>query len=517
MYPRARSLALVFFLLAAGCNGNNNNNAANSADWPSYNNDLQSQRYSALDQITAQNAASLKRVCSVKLPEAGPLQATPVVIGGTMYVPTSTKTYAIDAGTCAMKWTSVYTPKDTMPFPVDRGVAVDGNRVFRGEPDGHLVALDADSGKTLWDVAPAHGSKGEFLSSAPIVWNGLVYEGVAGSDWGVKGRMMAFDESNGNVAWTFTTIASGNDPNAKSWGGTKSSDTGGGALWTSYTIDPATGELFIPVANPAPDFASAYRPGANLYTDSVVALDAKTGALKWYHQMVPHDVHDWDMSAAPVLYTAKDGRSMIAASGKDGYIYALDRNSHNVVWRTAGVRIQNFNTAPTVKGVHICPGVLGGSEWNGPAYDAKNHLLITPMDDWCATLKLGATRYLPGKFFFGGSYEQDPNATARGTLTATDPDTGKIVWQYKAQSPMLAGVTPTAGGVTFTGDMGSNFLVFNSVDGKLLFKDKTQGSIAGGVVTYEVNGKQYVAATSGNISRLTWGVQGSPSMVVYAL
>lgn len=516
MYPRAWSLVAACIFLAA-CTTANHANAPSTSDWPSYNNDLQSQRYSGLDQINVQNASSLKRICSVRLAEAGSLQATPIVIGGTMYVTTALKTYAIDAGNCKMQWTSVYRPKDAVPFPVDRGVAVDGGKVFRGEPDGHLVALDAKSGKTVWDVAPARGSKGEFLSSAPVVWNGMVYEGTAGSDWGVKGRMMAFDENTGKTVWTFTTIATGSDPNAKSWGGVNSAQTGGGALWTSYTVDPDAGEVFIAVANPAPDFASAYRPGANLYTDSVVALDAKTGSLKWYHQMVPHDVHDWDMSAPPVLYTTKDGKPMVAASGKDGYIYGIDRTSHKLVWQTPGVRIQNFTTAPTVKGVHICPGVLGGSEWNGPAFDAKDHLLITPMDDWCATLKLGATRYLPGKFFFGGSYEQDPNSTARGTLTATDADTGKIVWQYKAPAPMLAGVTPTAGGVTFTGDMANNFLVFDSSNGKVLFKDKTQGSIAGGVVTYSINGKQYVGATSGNISRLTWGAQGTPSIVVYAL
>lgn len=509
--------AVALLLSAAACSGGGASKGAGDADWSTYNHDLSSRRYSSLDEITTQNAGQLKRVCSVPLKETGSLQATPLVVGGTMYVTTSTMTYAIDAAKCTIAWTQAYTPKDKVPFPVNRGVAIDGDRIFRGEPDGHLVALGVKTGKVLWDVAPASGAKGEFLSAAPIVWNGTLYEGVAGSDWGVKGRMMAFDESSGKTLWTFTTIATGSDPNAKSWGNVRSAETGGGALWTSFTIDPDSGELFIPVANPAPDFASGYRPGANLYTDSIVALDAKTGAMKWYHQMVPHDVHDWDMSAAPVLYAGKDGRSMIAASGKDGYIYALDRSTHGEVWRTAGERIENFNTAPTIKGVHICPGVLGGSEWNGPAFDDKNHQLITPMDDWCATLKLGATRYIPGQFFFGGSYEGEPFSKARGTLTATDADTGKVRWQYHAGSPMLGGVTPTAGGVTFTGDMAGNFLVFDSSTGKVLFKDDTHGSIAGGVVTYLAGGKQYVAATSGNISRLTWGAQGRPSMVVYAL
>jgi glucose dehydrogenase len=223
-------------------------------------------------------------------------------------------------------------------------------------------------------------------------------------------------------------------------------------------------------------------------------------------------VHDWDTSAAPVLVD-----NLVIAATKDGYVYGIDRTTHKLVYKTAGVPIKNFDKAPTLAGIDVCPGVLGGSEWNGPAYDGKDGLVITPMDDYCAKIKLGATRYTPGNFFFGGSYETGPVSQARGTLTATDPKTGKIVWQYKAGAPMLAGVTPTAGGVTFTGDMLGNLLAFDSANGKVLYKDKTPGSIAGGVVTYSVGGKQYVAATSGNISRATWGAQGVPSIVVYSI
>ncbi|MBV8643047.1 MAG: PQQ-binding-like beta-propeller repeat protein [Candidatus Eremiobacteraeota bacterium] len=486
-------------------------------DWPSYGGTLQSSHYSSLTEITPANVAQLKAVCTAKLDENGAFQATPIVISGTLYVPTAHDTYAIDAKTCAITWRSTYTPKGHEPFPVDRGLAYAGDRLVRGETDGHLVALDVTSGKTLWDVAPASGERGEFLSSAPIVWNGTVYIGTAGSDWGVKGRMMAFDVSNGALKWTFTTIASGKDANAKSWPDATAASRGGGGMWTSYTLDPASGELFVPVANPAPDFLSSARPGANLYTDSVVVLDASTGALKWYVQTDPHDVHDWDMSAPPVLFTTADGKAMLGAAGKDGVLYGIDRSSHAIVYRTPEVRRSGVNDAPTLAGRHICPGVLGGSEWNGPAYDEKDGLLITPMDDWCATVKLAAARYVPGQFYFGGSYTADPYATARGTLTATDRATGKIAWKYTAKAPMLAGVTPTASGVTFTGDMAGNVLAFDSASGKVLATFPTQGSIAGSVVTYAVGGKQYVAATSGNISRLTWGNHGSPTIVVYSL
>jgi alcohol dehydrogenase (cytochrome c) len=511
-----RTLALLALGAVAACT-NQPSPTQNAADWSSYNGNLKSQRYSTLSEITTQNVGSLKRVCSAPLDEMGANQSGPLVVNGTIYATTAHNTYAIDGTTCKSVWKNTYTSTEKEPFPVDRGVALAGDRLIRGGPDGGLFAIDVKTGKTLWSVHPASGNKGEFLSSAPIVWNDTAYIGTAGSDWGVKGRLMAFDVSDGKQKWSFTTIATGNDPNAKTWKNVRSRDTGGGGMWTSYSLDPATGELFVPVANPAPDFASGYRPGDNLYTDSVVVLDANNGTLKWFYQALPHDVHDWDMSTAPVLYETPDGKSMLGAASKDGNLYGIDRSTHKLVYKTPQVRMLNTMTAATTQGVRICPGVLGGSEWNGAAWDQKNNHLITPMDDWCATLKLGSTRYIPGQFFFGGSYVGEPFSAARGAVTATNLDDGKIAWQYKSMSPMLAGVTPTAGGVVFTGDMGGNVLALDSATGKLLFKDKTQGSIAGGVVTYGVNNKQYVVATSGNISRLTWGTQGKPSLVVYSL
>lgn len=516
----------------AGCTGGNtpssssaspaatatqdNGRATVGDEWPTYNGNLQGTRFSTLTQITPENVAQLKQVCSLKL-ESGALQAQPLVTGGTMYVSTAHFTYAIDPTTCALKWSAQDTPKEHEPFPVDRGVAVEDNRVFRGTTDGRLIALDAVSGKSLWESRIGHGGRGEFASAAPIVWQGVVYMGIAGSDWGVKGRMMAFDAATGAVKWTFTTIASGNDPNAKSWPDDTARQRGGGATWTSYTLDPASSTLYVPVANPAPDFVASIRRGANLYTDSIIALDAMTGKLKWYVQMIPHDVHDWDMSAPPVFFRGANGKLMLGAAAKDGVLYGIDVATHKIVYRQPQVRQSNGNEAPTVQGRHFCPGVLGGAEWSGPAYDERNELLITPMDDWCATVTLGSTRYLPGQFYMGGSYKQDDFKQARGELTATDPVTGAVKWQYHSTTPMLAGTTPTASGITLTGDMGGNVLILDSANGKVLATFPTQGSIAGGVITYAIGGKQYVAATSGNISRLTWGNHGTPTILVYAL
>ncbi len=513
-----RPALLALTCAFAACSNQAASTAASPApgDWPVYNRNLSGNRYSPLAQITTANAASIKQVCTTKVKEVGSFQTGPLAIGGTLYLTSAHDTYAINGATCALVWENDYTSAGPEPFPVDRGVAWDGgSRLIRGEPDGHLIAIDTSSGKTLWDIAPASGARGEFLSSAPIIWNGVAYIGTAGSDWGVKGRMMAFDVTNGRQKWTFTTVASGNDPGATSWS-VRAAETGGGGMWTSYALDPQANDLFVSVANPAPDFAPGYRPGSNLYTDSEVVLDSNTGALKWYYQTIPNDSHDWDLSTGADLVSAS-GKSIAAVASKDGYLYVFDRMAHTLLWKTPEVRRQNVDARPTVAGVFICPGALGGAEWNGAAWDPAHAQFITPMDDWCATVKLGSTRYTTGQFYFGGSSESTPFSEARGTLTATDALTGRINWQYHSRSPMLAGVTPTATGVTFTGDMAGNILVFESKSGKLLFKDHTPGSIAGGVITYEVNGKQYVAATSGNISRLTWGAQGVPAIVVYSL
>ncbi len=487
-----------------------------AADWPTYNGDLKSTRYSTLTQITSDNVAKLHKICAAPLKEQGAFQAEPIILSGTIYVPTAHETYAIDGKSCKVKWSAHYTSKQREPFPVDRGVAIIDGKVIRGTPDGHVIALDQNSGKTLWDSRLGNGDKGEFVSSAPIAYNHSVYVGVAGADWGVMGRMTALDPSNGKTKWTFTTIAHGSDPNAKSWPDAVAAQRGGGGLWTSYSIDPATNTLYIPVSNPAPDFVGTVRKGANLYTNSIVALDATTGALKWYVQTVPHDLHDWDQAAAPVVYTA-GGTPMLGAPGKDGRLYGIDAATHKIAYATTEVRRSDQNAPVTIAGTHMCPGPVGGSEWNGAAFDQKNNLLITPMDDWCATVKLGSLRYTPGQFYLGGALEMDAYVQAKGALTATDPATGKVRWKYASHSPMLAGVTPAASGLTFTGDMAGNLLVLDSASGKVLYKHTTQGSIAGGVVPFEADGSEYLAVTSGNISRLTWGNHGTPTLLVYGL
>jgi alcohol dehydrogenase (cytochrome c) len=485
-----------------------------NVDWPRYNNDLLAQRYSALKQINAKNVGSLKEVCRIKVQDGGSFHTGPIVVDGTMYLTTAHDTVALDPTTCKELWRNTYTSAHEDVWAVNRGAAYMNGRLFRGTPDGNLLAIDAKTGKLLWQDHVGDPDKGEFLSGSPVTWNGVVYTGTAGGDWGVRGRVMAFSAEDGRELWRFNLIPTGNEPGADTWLVKKSVLTGGGGTWTSFALDVTRDELAIPVGNPAPDLNAEYRPGDNLYTDSVVILDARTGALKWYHQMKAHDGVDHDLGASPVIFRTPNLQDIMVIAGKDGMLVGLDWVTHDVLYKTPVTTIENENAIPTEQGVHVCPGLLGGVEWNGPAYDpVKNNLYVGSVD-WCSVFKKGPPKYVAGELFYGGEPILDPPSTASGWIVSVNAENGKVNWKYHAEAPVVGGVTPTAGGLVFSGDIKGNFFALDSNTGQVLFKQPTQGMIAGGVLTYAVNGKQYVAFTSGNVSRITFGELGDPTLIV---
>ena len=484
------------------------------AQWPTYNNRLEGQRFSPLKQVTPQNAAQLGEVCRVQIDGPTSYSAGLIVTGGVIYTATGRNTVAIDAATCALKWTHVWTPEEEEIVPSNRGVAVLDGRVFRGTGDGRLLALDAETGRLLWKDVIGAPRLGEFASAAPLAWQGVVYMGIAGGDRGVRGRVMAFDAATGRELWRFHTIPMGDEVGARSWKAPGTAKTGGGAVWGAMSLDVTTGELFVATGNPWPDIARHYRPGENLFTNSIVVLDARTGALKWWHQATPEDGHDLDLAAPPVLYRSGT-RDIVAFAGKDGYVRALDRDTRKPLFKTPITTIKNEGVFATPEGVHICPGFAGGVEWNGPALVPEDKLLITGVVDWCFTITAKPLQYRPPGVDYGGTVRPDPQAS--GWVVAVDSETGEVKWRYHADKPVIAGVTPTAGGVTFTGDLDGNFLTLDTRTGALLAKAPTGGALAGGVVTYEIGGRQYVAFASGNVSRSTFGALGVPSVVVMAL
>ena len=487
-------------------------------EWRVYNNGYDGQRYAPLSQINTGNVKSLTQICSLKIADAGAFQAGPLVIGGIIYITAATTTVALDAKDCAERWRSDYTPEAPVSVPVNRGAAFLDGRLYRGTVDGRLLAIDADNGHVIWKKVVTDATKGESLTSAPIAWHRLVFIGTGGGDLGIKGKMMAFDAIDGHEVWRFDTIPTGNETGADTWKVKETALTGGGGMWSSYTLDTKTGELFIPVGNPAPALNPAYRPGQNLFTNSVVVLNAATGTLKWWYQVKSPDGVDHDVGAAPMLYSNSKGQKVVAIAGKDGYAYGVDRSTHKLLFKTATTTIKNEGRDPTPEGFMVCPGLSGGTKWNGTAFDPVRNAIFVPATDWCNFLKLATPAYVPGKPFWGGSFEFDQTPGAQtGWINALDADTGAIRWRYHTETVTGAPVTPTAGGIVFTGDAKGHFLVLDSSTGALLSQIQMSGPLAGGMVTYMDGGKQYVALTTGNISRSAAEMVGVPTLVIMGL
>jgi PQQ-dependent dehydrogenase (methanol/ethanol family) len=485
-------------------------------DWLMFNRDYKGSRYSPLSQITAANADKLQPVCILQMGTGGAFMSSPVFYNGVGYTTTAYGVQAFDGATCQRKWIYTYAPSDPDGVPTNRGLALYDGKVYRGTTDGHLLALDAATGALLWNVKVADSSLAYTVGAAPVVFQGRVFVGLTGGDYGAPGHIYAFDARTGQLIWTFNAIPKGNEPGAETWA--KGWDAGGGSTWSTFAVDPAEGLVYAPIGNPAPDLQTSERPGANLYTNSVVALDAATGKLRWYAQQASSDYHDWDTAAAPVIYE-QDGRRLMAVGSKDGYVYIYDRDSHVLVSKTAITTIKNADVPLVLdKDVFVCPGWAGGVEWYGPAHDPALKTIFVGSDDWCGDYRLArAEPYKPGAVYFGGEVKMADPKTQRGWVYALDGASGKVVWSYHAERPIIGGVTPTAGGVVLTGGTNGDFLVFDGKDGRVLYRFNTGGAIGGGVSTYLAGGRQYVAVQSGNRSMLPFGVEGMPTIVVFAL
>lgn len=501
-----------------------------SWDWSGYNNTVTSERFSPLAQVNVGNVGQLRPVCTFPLGEQASMQSGPIVIGGVMYVTTDVSTYAIDAATCGLRWkhTYRYSPQPDYNLKVNRGVAYmdtpDGPRLFRGANDGRVYALDASTGEETWNVLAGDVARGETFPAAPVAWHGLVYIGNAGGDnYAVTGRMMAFDARTGARVWSFDLIPSAGEANLSWPAETDRVPRGGATTWTSYTLDTLSGSLYVPTGNAAPDFLESVRVGIDSYTYSVVVLDARTGAFRRVYHLLPRDFHDWDVAAAPVLVTTAGGRKLVVEAGKDGHLYGIDRDGGQIRYRTVLTTLFNTEVPLTEGGTRFCPGVQGGVEWNGPAYAPATNTLYVGAVDWCTTVRVVPPAKLRGKkgIPWTGSARlrepfgvMDPLTQRHGRLTAVDADDGSVRWRYESQSPMVAGVTATAGGLVFAADLAGNVLGFHNRTGAVIFRYNTGQPIGGGIVSYAVRGKQYLAVASGLNAPLTWQVTSSPAKVV---
>jgi alcohol dehydrogenase (cytochrome c) len=499
--------------------------ATQGADWLTTNRDYSGTRLSPLAQIDRSNVGKLQPVCSASAGPATAFQTSPVVYQGVMYFTSGFTTFAIDAATCTLRWQHTWPSAMAASTSIitNRGVALKDGRVLRGTGDGFLLALDAKTGALLWARHIADPAKGEFFTMPPLVYDDMVFIGPAVSEYGVRGWIGAFRIADGTRVWRFNIVPKPGEAGSQTWPSDPKIPVGGGAVWTALSLDPDKQLLFIATANPAPDLAVAARGGGiDLYTNSLLALHLRTGALAWYDQIVPLDDHDWDLTHAGPLYQATvDGktRDLIATAGKDGILRVLDRDTRKLVLATPLTTVSNATAAIAGGGADVCPGVLGGVQWNGPAYLPGANLLVTPSVDWCSHYTLDSkVEFVPGQFYLGGAATMKPDAS--GWLTAVDATTGAVKWRLHSPRPVLAGVTPTASSVIFAGELTGDLIAVDATNGAVLFRHKLGGPLGAGVVTYQVAGKQYVAAASGTPSGF-WASpsqpQGGPAITVFAL
>jgi alcohol dehydrogenase (cytochrome c) len=296
----------------------------------------------------------------------------------------------------------------------------------------------------------------------------------------------------------------------------------GGGTWTTYSLDATRGLLYVPVGNPGPDFTNRVRVGDNLYTNSVLILDAKTGVYKGHYSLVPADFHDWDVAAAPLLVTTKGGKRVVAAAPKDGMLYVHDLDRGKRLYATAVTTRENVDTPLSTAPTRFCPGIGGGSEWNGPAYSPQTNLFYDGTADWCVTVTLDAAELnkKPKQSWTGaqrgnpfGQRDQDWS----GWLVATDADTGQVKWRFQATAPILSGITPTGGGLVFAGDMANRAYAFDAEHGRILWQTELPGAPAGGVITYLVEGRQRIAFAAGTRGGLFTTTPANAKIVVFGL
>ena len=497
--------------------------ADHPANWLYITRDYHGTRYSPLSQINRNNIAKLHPVCIYQVGDPGNFQTGPIIYNGTMYITGVHVTAAIDAATCQQKWQFIWQPKDRESWLNNRGVAIKDGYVVRGTADGYLVALDSKDGALLWARQIANPSIGETLTMAPMIYNDMILIGPAGSENGISGWVGAFQLVDGKPIWRFNTVPGVTRSGGKSWGNPQNILIGGGAVWTPLSLDPEKGELYVAVTNPAPDFSPNLRPGSNLYTNSIIALDVNTGKLLWYKQLVPADEHDWDLTqVSPIFQARVDGKmhNVVATAGKDGMLRVLDQTSHQIVYETAVTTRKNVDAPVTTEGTYACPGVLGGVEWNGSALDPSEGLLITPAVNFCSTFyadEPGNVRYTEGNLYLGGKVEMDYKSWS-GWLTAVNIQDGSVRWKYKSPGPMVAAVTTTAGGLVLTGELTGDFLVLDAANGKPLYRFNTGGPVGGGIVSYSIDNRQYIAVASGSPSQFWTGEhRGSSTIIVFSL
>ncbi|HUK16391.1 MAG TPA: PQQ-dependent dehydrogenase, methanol/ethanol family [Bryobacteraceae bacterium] len=485
------------------------------ASWLSYGKNYYGWRFSPLAQINAGTVARLAPAWILATEAAGLNETTPLVFEGMMYLTgPSNHAWAVDLLTGHMVWSySKFAPSGLglCCGPVNRGFAILGDRLFKLNVQATLVSLDVKSGRVLWETTLDDYRKGYTATAAPLVVKDMVVTGIAGGEWGIRGYVDAYDAATGERRWRFYTVPARGEKGAETWGG-DSYKHGGGSTWVTGTYDPELNLIYWGVGNPGPDMDGDDRPGDNLYSCSLVALDADAGTMKWYFQFTPHDVHDWDAVGDPVLMDIALGGKTVKAvvqADRNGFYYVLDRTNGKLLATKAYTRINwaggigsdgrpilTGKLDPTAEGTLVCPGLSGGHNWEPTAYSPQTGLYYFGSTDGCEVFTKRKQEYIEGRQYQAGGSQRPPRELNGGSVIAVNPATGEQQWRYEMIS-RPAGLLATAGGLVFTGDSQGYLIALDARTGKVLWHFQTGAEIKAPPISYSLRGKQYIAIVAG--------------------
>jgi alcohol dehydrogenase (cytochrome c) len=492
----------------------------NPSRWLTYSGDYSGRRHSPLAQVTASNAAGLTEQWTFRTGiEGQKFEATPIVIDGTLYVAGPMNVaWAIDGRTGRQIWRY----QRDLPARgelrvccgnVNRGLAVHGDRLFMATLDAHLVALDRRTGAVIWDVEMAASRDGYSATVAPLVVKDLVIAGISGGEFAIRGFLDAYDVRTGRRVWRFWTVPAPGEPGSETWPG-DSWARGGGPTWITGSFDPALNLLYWGTGNPNPDYYGADRTGDNLYTNSLIALDADRGTLRWHFQFTPYDEHDWDATHVPVLADVTIGglpRKVVMVANRNGFFYVLDRTDGRFIRASPFVRqtwakeiaangrpVELPDQRPTRTGTLTCPDLYGGTNFMSPSFDASLGLFYVSAREVCQIYVSAPPRegYRAGDLVLGGTPRPGPER-GWGALRAIDPLTGERRWELRHPSPSWGGVLSTGGGVVFTGTNEGDVLAADSRTGRELWRRRVGAAVYAAPTTYMLDGRQYVVIAAG--------------------
>lgn len=488
-------------------------------NWPSYNGDYSGRRFSSLREINKANISQLRAAWVFHPGNSQRLEVTPVVIRGVMYVTSANDVFALDARTGRTVWHYSRPVSsgllDDAAAHKNRGVAVWENFVYSETDDAHLLCLDARSGNLIWDVQYADKLKHYGATSAPLVIKDEIVVGTSGGDSGVRGFLAAYDALTGKLKWHLWTIPGPGEFGSSSWPG-DSYLHGGATTWMTGTFDPELNTLYWTTSNAAPDFVGDSRPGDDLYTACVLAIDATTGKLKWYFQFTPHDLYDYDANETPVLVDVVengDMRHLLLQADRNGFFYVLDRTNGKFLRSSPFLKKLNWATAidasgrpilsdkvPTKEGTYICPGVVGATNWFSPSYNPNTGLFYVMALESCSVYFAKETPFTPGETYYGTGTKFPSGERSQKSLLALSVLDGKEVWRYPqaGRGNSWGGTLTTAGGLVFFADDADSLEAVDAETGQALWHFSTGQSFSASPMTYAVDGVQYVAIGAGS-------------------